>query len=114
MGNTCYPIQCPGGFSVGTKGGRFEIGGFDVVVSDQTAAAEFAIVDDVGIPEGQSTGEILTSLTNVKNILAHLKFAANATTGVMHYNFPDPIKVRYGVSIYGNNWVAGNICVYRY
>ena len=114
MGNTCYPIQCPGGFSVGTKGGRFEIGGFCVVVNDTTQIAEFAIVDDPGIPEGQQTGEILTTLTNQKNVLAHVYFPANATTIALTFNFPDPIKVRYGTSIYGSNWKPGQVCVYRY
>ena len=107
-----YPIQCPGGFSVPTKAGKFEVCGFCVTVETPASASEFAIVDDPGIDQSGSTGRILPNLTDQKNILAHIKGLA-AGDAVLSYEFSEPIKTRYGISIYSTNTLAGSMCVYR-
>ena len=109
-----YPIQCPGGYPVPAKQGKFEVCGFCITIADVTASAQFAIVDDPGIDKGNSneTGRLLTTLTDQKGVLANLRGVAN-TDGTLNYEFSEPIKTRYGISIYGNNFVAGSVCVYR-
>ena len=107
-----YPIQCPGGYPVPVKAGRFDITGFCVTVADPASNSQFAIVDDSAIKETDTLGNLLTTLDSKKVVLANLKGLANIDT-VLSYDFSEPIKTRYGISIYGNNWVAGSVCVYR-
>ena len=107
-----YPIQCPGGFPVPMKQGKFDVCGFCVTIADPTSNAQFAIVDDSEIKPEWETGRILGTLTNQKGILANLKGVANVDT-VMSYDFTEPIKTRHGISIYGTNTLAGSVCVYR-
>lgn len=107
-----YPIQCPGGFSVPAKAGKFEVLGFCVTVSDPTADSQFAIVDDSQIKESWVTGRVLTSLDNQNGILSNVKGLANIDT-ILSYEFSEPVKTRYGISIYGTNLLPGSVCVYR-
>ena len=107
-----YPIQCPGSFSVPAKSGKFEVCGFSVTVNDPTANSQFAIVDDPGIKESWTTGRLLESLDEQVGILVNIKGLADIDT-LLSYEFSEPIKTRYGISIYGTNLKAGSVCVYR-
>ena len=107
-----YPIQCPGGFPVPAKQGKFEVYGFCVTVADTTANSQFAIVDDPGINQSNETGRLLTTLDEQKGVLANIKGLASIDT-VLNYEFAEPIKTRYGISIYSTNTLAGSVCVYR-
>ena len=107
-----YTITCPGGFPVPAKAGKFEVYGFCVTISDPTLDSQFALVDDSSIDQGGDTGRLLTTLTDQKGILVNLKGLANIDT-VLAYGFDEPIKTRYGLSIYGTNIKSGSVCVYR-
>jgi len=108
-----YPITCPGGYNVPAKQGRFDVTGFCVTISDPTAAAEFAIVDDPEIKESWTTGRLLTTLTDQKGVLADVKVPASAGVGAIEWIPFETIKTRYGLSIYGTNYVVNSVCVYR-
>ena len=107
-----YTIPCAGGFPVPARQGNFEVCGFCVAVAYPTADSQFALVDDQGINPSGSTGRMLTTLADQKGVLVNLKGLATIDS-VLAYEFAEPIKTRYGLSIYGNNWVAGSVCVYR-
>ncbi len=106
-----YPIQCPGGFSVPAKSGKFDVYGFCVTIADSTLISQFAIVDDPGINQGSETGRLLTTLDNQRNVLVNIE--GGDSDSVLTFTFAEPIKTRYGISIYGYNWVPGSVCVYR-
>ena len=110
-----YPLTCVAGFNVPARQGKFEIIGFCVTVDDVTADAEFAIVDDETIDPNGKAGKIISSLgspTEVKNVLAHKKYATNNSEPVMEW-FPScAIKTRYGTSLYFDNIKQGSVCVY--
>ena len=107
-----YPITCPGGYPVPAKSGKFEVSGFCVTVDDPTADSAFALVDDSTIDQSGETGKLLTTLTDKKGVLIYLKGLANIDN-VLAYGFDEPIKTRYGLSIYGTNIKSGSVCVYR-
>ncbi len=107
-----YPIQCHAGFSMPLKAGKFEITGFCVTVNDPTANSQFAIVDDPIIDQSTGFGNFLGSIDDRDNILVNIKGLANIDTS-LNYEFAEPVKTRYGVSIYGSNLKAGSVCVYR-
>ena len=106
-----YTLQCPGGFPVPAKKGKFEITGFCVTLNDIALNSEFAIVDDAEIQEDWTAGRILSTLTDQKGILCHLKGLANVDT-VLSYEFADTVKTRHGLSIYAVNTLPGSVCVY--
>ncbi|MBU0959869.1 MAG: hypothetical protein KKB31_08020 [Nanoarchaeota archaeon] len=106
-----YPLTCKAGYNVPVKQGKYEVTGFSVTVLDPAADSYFAIVDDEDIVQSSETGRLLTTLTGVKNVLCHIKGLANIDT-LLSYEFSEPVKTRYGVSIYGSNMVAGSVCVY--
>ena len=107
-----YPITCVAGYNVPTASGRMEITGFCVTVSDPTAASQFAIVDDEDIKPDWKCGRLLTTITDKKHVLANIKGIANSDS-VLSYEFAEPVKTRYGISIYATNMVLGSACVYR-
>jgi len=106
-----YVLQCPGGYPVPAKAGKFEVTGFCITVNDTAADSEFALVDDPNINPDHKTGKLLGSLDSVKTVLVDVKGLASIDT-ILNYEFAEPVKTRHGLSIYGNNWVAGSVCVY--
>lgn len=106
-----YPLTCVAGYNAPAKRGKFEITGISAAVSDMTKDAEIAIVDDSAIKDDWVTGRFLTSLTDVKTILCDVKTLAS-TDGQLSYEFAEPIKTRYGVSVLTTNIKSGTFCVY--
>lgn len=106
-----YPITCVAGFNMPAKAGKFEVWGFHVAVSDATLSSDFAIVDDPNIKSSDSVGKLLTTLTEQKGVLAYVKRYA-ASDGYMECTFAEPVKTRYGISIYGTNMVQGSVNVF--
>jgi hypothetical protein len=106
-----YIKECPGGFPIPAASGKIAIMGIIAAVKTTTSASEVAIVDDDAITSSDQTGRILSTLTNQTRVLKHLKGVASVdgTLGVL---FPEPIKTRYGVSVYVDNTVAGSVCLY--
>jgi len=107
-----YTITCPGGFPVPNKSGKFEVYGFCVAIADPTLISQFVLVDDPGISPNLETGRMLTTLDGQKGILANKKGVTNVDS-TLEVMFAEPIKTRYGLSIYGYNWIPGSVCVYR-
>jgi hypothetical protein len=107
-----YPIQCHAGFSMPLKAGKFEITGFCATVNDPTANSQFAIVDDPTINQSSGFGKLLESIDDQENVLINLKGLASIDTS-LSYEFAEPVKTRFGVSIYSSNLKAGSICIYR-
>ena len=111
-----YPIQCIAGYNVPTGAGKMTIVGFKVAVNDLTADAEFAIVDDENINASnleRRAGNLLGTLDNVKNVLAHEKIEGGDVSGSMTFLPKELIKTRNGLSIYTENVKIGSVCVYR-
>ncbi len=106
-----YPLTCVGGFAMPVKAGKMEVVGFMVTVDDKTADSRFAIVDDPAIKSSDNWGQLLSTLTNQKKILADYKGQGNVDT-ILGVLFDEPIKTRNGISIFTDNVLAGSVCVY--
>lgn len=110
-----YPIQCKAGFPVPIKAGKFDILKIVVPINDMTADSRLVLVDDSTITENDKQGKVLGNLSNVKTILCDLKAdgATSGAEGVLKADFStNPIKTRYGLSLYYDNIIAGSVCVY--
>jgi hypothetical protein len=101
-----YPITCAGGYPIPIKAGRgLQIVALVVTASDTTAATRCTFVDDDSFKE-------VTDSQSLKTVIADLKGLANAE-GVLGFVFPEPIKVRKGITISnGTNMLAGRTFVY--
>ena len=107
-----YVLQCHAGFSLPVKSGMFSVLGLAATAEDSTLASQIVIVDDVTIDKGQNLGNIIATLTgNEKTVISNCKGVAGAD-GVIGEVFPEPLKTRYGISLYVNNVVAGSTRVY--
>jgi hypothetical protein len=93
-----YPVQCAGGYPVPVKMGKMEVWGMRATVKDPTADSRLTIIDDVALGDNVSMGRILTDDYTNKVVICDLKGVANAE-GTLYEVFPEPIKVRRGVSI---------------
>jgi hypothetical protein len=127
-----YPLTCHAGFNVPARAGKFDIVGFTVVGDDTLSDAstvetvvEFAIIDDPDIDQSGKAGKLIASLevpTLQKNILVHKKIQyvadVDSASGQQVYDAtiewfpPEPIKTRYGTSLYFNNIKQGSLCLY--
>lgn len=101
-----YPITCAGGYPIPIKVGRgLQIVALVVTVDDTTLASRCTFVDDDSFKEVEDTQAL-------KTVIADLKGLANAD-GVLGFVFPEPIKVRKGITIAnGTNMIAGRTFVY--
>jgi len=106
-----YPIQCHAGFAMPVKAGKMEIVGFHATVDLLTATSEFAIVDDNTIKPDDKWGHLLGTIEDQDGIIVYCKGLGSIDTS-LDFVFPEPIKTRYGISIYGDNLLAGSVCVY--
>ena len=106
-----YVLQCPGGYPIPAKKGKFEVWGFSAPVSNTGLDSRLAIVDDINITDTEDTGFVLGTLTDAEVVLADAKGLASADT-VLSVIFPDVIKTRHGISIFAQNVVAGSVCLY--
>ena len=116
-----YPLTCHAGFNVPARAGRFDIVGFTVSGNDALASdvpIEFAIIDDETINQSGITGKIISSLdppTEVKHIIVNKKVMFDTSGTHDHFIewFPsEPVKTRYGISLYFNNIKQGSDCLY--
>jgi len=100
-----YPLTCAGGYPVPIKAGRFSICGVAMTASDPTAASRCTFVDSGGFI-------IETDSQDLKPVLADIKGVANVD-GLKSVFFPEPIRVRNGISIANlTNVVSGRTIVY--
>jgi hypothetical protein len=105
-----YPITCAGGYPIPIKKGRFSIWGISVTSTSTAAVTRITLVDSDAFRE-VSDAEILTD-KNSRPVLCDLKGIANADSG-LSFVFPEPIKVRNGVTIAnGTNLLPGRNIVY--
>lgn len=110
-----YPLTCVAGFNVPARQGCFELVGFSATVADATAASQLAIIDDPEIPRYGKTGRIIGSIespTEQKYIIANVKGHGSAYDTMLEWTPPEPIKVRYGISLCFTNIEQGSMCVY--
>jgi hypothetical protein len=114
-----YPLTCHAGFNVPARAGKFEIVGFTAVGDVDLEAdqeIELAIIDDSTIDQAGKAGKIYASLdTNQKNILVHKKIVFDTDSNydaTLEWFPPEPIKTRYGTSLYFNNIKQGSLCLY--
>ena len=107
-----YPIQCEAGFSLPTRGGKFDVVGVIATAKNTAVVTQIILVDDIAIGDSKY-GKILSSeeVAEEKKVLVNLKGIAD-TDGQIGVMFSEPIKTRYGLSMYSTNTVPGSICVY--
>jgi len=112
-----YPIQCTAGFPMPLVVGKYEILGFVAEISDTTADAQIAIYDDRTIKTEDAFGKLIAvaDIYHTKTLLVDLKSdgAASGASGYLEYDFPEPVKIRNGLSIAADNIKGGSLCVYR-
>jgi len=108
-----YPLVCRGGFPMPAKAGKFSIVGIGASVDVTTAASRLCLVDDEAISEDADIGRILESsdITDIKTVVWDSKGIASVD-GKLGEMFVEPVKVRYGLSLYTLNLLANSICVY--
>lgn len=105
-----YPLQCAGGYPVPLKAGRFEIWGYSAAPDVIGTATEVAIFDDVTIRPGDNFGRLISTFDeNTKACLWYDKVPAGTSPG---WQLAEPIKTRYGISIYTSNIKGGSLCLY--
>jgi hypothetical protein len=105
-----YPITCKGGYPLPIKAGRFSIWGISITAANTAAASRITLVDCATNRE-VSDAEILTD-KDTRPVLMDLKGLANGD-GNLSFVFPEPIKVRNGVTIAnGTNLLPGRNIVY--
>ena len=107
-----YPMECKGGFFVPIREGKFEVIGFQAVVSDTAAASQVTLIDDKEIAVGAKFGRILSDTYDVQTGFVDIKGLAN-TDGNLEQFFPSPLKLRRGVSaVKTSNVVPGTLKLY--
>ena len=111
-----YPIQCYAGFPVPicAGAGKFEIAGFSATVETPAESSQIAFFDDSQIKNGDAFGKLvaIADIYNTKTLLIDIKGIA-AIDASLTYEFVEPIKTRYGISIASDNIKGGSICLYR-
>lgn len=108
-----YPTQCYAGFPNPLMVGKFEITGFSATVKTPASTSQLAIFDDARLGNALFGRTIpLADIFNTKTLIADVKTVA-ATDGYICYEFAEPIKIRYGISIAADNIEGGSICLYR-
>ena len=108
-----YPLQCRAGFFNPAKVGRFSIVGFQATVNDLTADARVALFDDKNLNENDGVGLVYgTDPVNVFPIID--KQSQADQEGNLESWFPEPIKIRHGISIGAGttNIKAGSLKVF--
>lgn len=107
-----YPLTCHAGFPMPVKAGKFEICGFSCAAEDTSVAIEVVLVDDVTIQPTDKFGRLLESTDNNKVVLMHRKGIATYGVQIDSFEFSQPMKTRYGLSIRAENVLSGSLCVY--
>lgn len=96
------------------RAGRFEVCGFKAAVDDTTAASRVIMWDDSTIKGTDSCGNIYLTTEGpgilVKAKIVDMKGLPNGD-GYLEHMFPEPLKTRYGISIYTNNVVSVELYV---
>jgi hypothetical protein len=107
-----YPLTCRGGFPMPIKAGRFEVIGFRATVKTTTSDSRVRIIDDPRIVEGDNWGYLLpASYTGKETPLADVKGMADIDSN-LEVLFPEPVKTRWGISVYADNIEAGSLELY--
>ena len=108
-----YPLTCRGGFPMPVKAGRFEIVGVRATVNTTSSDSRLRLIDDPNIKEGDQYGKILSdTYTGAGTQIVDVKGLAS-TDANLEVLFPEPMKLRYGVSItHADNLVTGSIALY--
>jgi len=109
-----YPNTCYAGYPMPLRTGKFELMGYSAAPSAVGTAMEVAIIDDRNIGD-KKWGSLITTMEstgtqNTKTVVAWDKIAAGYT--VYASMFPEPLKVRHGISVYCSNVKAGSFCLY--
>jgi len=107
-----YPLQCYAGFSMPVKAGKFSITGFSVAAEDSAIPIELVIVDDAQIKPDDNFGRLLETPDNHKNVITHRKGIITYGVQIDAFTFQEPVKTRYGISVYTSNVLANSLCVF--
>jgi hypothetical protein len=108
-----YPLTCHAGFPNPLKVGKFEIVGFCAAAEDTSVAIELALVDDVELKKTDAAfGRLLPNGDDYKVKLMHRKGIATYGVQIDSFEFSEPIKTRYGLSVHSKNVKGGSLCVY--
>ena len=108
-----YPITCLAGFpNPIARSGKCEIVGYSVVPDAVGTATEVAIIDDVTIKDSDNFGKFIGvgDIPNSKTIIAWDRVSAGFNGGSIA--FPEPIKIRRGISVGMSNVKAGGFILY--
>ncbi len=109
-----YVAQCYAGYPMPLKAGKFEVCGVRATLASVAAAARLTLFDDETIAPGVRNGNILPSDAYLTNKTAFLdELTAANTIGTVDVQFPEPIKMRFGVSVSdSSNIVGGSLMLY--
>ncbi len=111
-----YPIQCHAGFPVPICAGegKYEILGFSATVETPSSDSQITFFDDGDIRTGDNFGRMIpiADIYNTKTILIDIN-GLGSIDASLTYEFVEPIKTRYGISIAADNIKGGSICLYR-
>ena len=109
-----YPITCYAGFPMPLSIGKYEITGIAATVDDPTAASYVILYDDSSIKASDLFGKMVLfeDLDETKYQFIYLKGLANVDT-LLSYEWAEPLKTRYGLSVCCNNIRGGSLAVYR-
>ena len=109
-----YPMQCYAGFPMPLLTGKFEITGFCCSVETTASTSQIAIFDDPTIKSGDNFGKLIpvADIYHTKVLLCDIKNVASLDKAVQ-YEFPEPVKIRHGISLAADNIVGGSLCLYR-
>lgn len=110
-----YVQTCVAGYpNPAGRAGRFEVCGFKAAVDDTTAASRVILWDDSTIKTTDSCGNVYLDTTGPGILnrakIVDMKGLANGD-GYLEHTFPEPLKTRYGISIYTNNVVSVELYV---
>lgn len=105
-----YVAQCFAGFPMPLKAGKYEVFGVRASIKDATAAARLTLVDDQDLEEGAKWGAIYSTaeVADKKCMIIDERTVAN-TVGNIDVMFPEPIKLRRGISMAGSNLRGGTV-----
>lgn len=109
-----YPIQCPAGYPMALAGGKgTTILGFQGTVEATATASQVTIVDDERITG--KFGNLLSSTeaTTIPTQIMEKKGFCIFNNGTLEFWLPEPIKTRFGISVYVTNIIPSTLKVFR-
>lgn len=106
-----YVQTCAGGYPNPLKAGRYEVLGFRVTVKTPASASQIQLWDDSNIKDTDRVGYVKDIDADLKTMIANIKGLANSDAN-LEVLFPEPLKLRRGLSGAFTNIVPGSFFLY--